>query len=185
MLYVTQQLRHALACCIASRLATCSHASVAEAAERSVHARAGGVDREAAGADVIGGEVEPTSEAADLPELLASLREEVRRASFMSELEVQRKVADLFELDAKYSAAVTPRSKVMWQLLHPEPRGLGCSAAALRRALQDARGAVLPDGQINARGLEQLKGGVRVCPGGWRWRVMMVMMVTMTALPLP
>ena len=107
MLYVTQQLRHALACCIASRLATCSHASVAEAAERAVHARAVGEDGEAAG-----GEVGPAGEEADLPELLASLREEVRRTSFVSELEVQRKVADLFELDAKYSAVICPRSKV-------------------------------------------------------------------------
>jgi hypothetical protein len=42
MLYVTQQLRHALACCLASSLATCSHATVAETAEKAVRAQLAG-----------------------------------------------------------------------------------------------------------------------------------------------
>lgn len=53
----------------------------------------------------------------------------------------------------------------MWQVLHPEVRAMGNTADAMRRAMQDARKAVLPDGQMDARVLEQLKGGVKVCAG--------------------
>ena len=49
MLYVTQQLRHALACCLASSLATCSHATVAETAEKAVRAQLAGDSSAGAG----------------------------------------------------------------------------------------------------------------------------------------
>jgi len=161
MLYVTQQLRHALACCLASRLATCSHSTVAEAAEKAVQA---GRDDDGAHGGGGGGELGQAADE-DLPELLASLREEVKRKSFVRELELQTKLADLLELDVKHSASVCARSKVLWQLLHPEARSLGRGSEAMHRAMQEARTAVGAEGQIDEEQLERLKGGVRVCPG--------------------
>ena len=158
MLYVTQQMRHALACCLASRLATCSHSSVAETAEKAVLAHGSDTGE--------GGEIgKLQTDDDELPELLSSLRDEVTQKSFVRELELQAKLADLLELDVKYSASICQRSKVMWQLLHPEVRCMGDSADAMRRAMEDAQSAVTADGLIDVPMLEQLKGGVRVCPG--------------------
>jgi hypothetical protein len=157
MLYVTQQLRHALACCLASRLATCSHSTVAEAAEKAVQA---GRDDDGAHGGGGGGELGQAADE-DLPELLASLREEVKRKSFVRELELQTKLADLLELDVKHSASVCARSKVLWQLLHPEARSLGRGSEAMHRAMQEARTAVGAEGQIDEEQLERLKGGVQ------------------------
>ena len=99
----------------------------------------------------------------DLPELLASLREEVQRKSFVRLVELQAKVADLLEVSVKYSASLCARSRAMWQLLHPEVRGMGSSASAMRRAVEEAASVVLADGHIDAQKLQELKGGVYVC----------------------
>ena len=83
MLYVTQQVRHALAGCLASRLATCSHSSVAETAERADRMHKD-FDEASAGGGEVGSAVND-----ELPEMLASLREEVKRKSFLSQRELQ------------------------------------------------------------------------------------------------
>ena len=83
MIYVTQQVRHALAGCLASRLATCSHSSVAETAERA-NVMHKGFDEASTGGGEVGGAVKDV-----LPEMLASLREEMKRKSFLSQRELQ------------------------------------------------------------------------------------------------
>jgi hypothetical protein len=159
MLYITQQLRHALACNLASRLATCSHSTVAETAGKAVLS-CGDDGQDGGGGGDLG-----QAEDEELPELLASLREEVKRTSFVLELELQTKFADLLALPVKHSATVCARSKVMWQLLHPEVRSMGRGSDAMRRAMEEARTAVGAEGRIEEEQLERLKGGVRVCPG--------------------